>query len=420
MAFSECSPLRLLQPEQLRLGPSATLRVQSQLLGICRGQQILAWAELTSAQGQGLIHQLGLAEPSERHFEILMRALQQTHYRLDADCQAAYLPFYEQSGWLIQTLAAGPKAYWLDPGPLLEPDFRFPAPAVQPLRLPAELSLGHQARLRILRLDLLHPLLSGNKWFKLRPHLLEAQTQGKTSLLTLGGAWSNHLYACAAAGKLLGFQTRALIRGELPEPLNPVLSFARSCGMELIPISRTRYRELRSEQALAELRRHEPQSWVIPEGGASPQGISGAAQMLEYLPQGTSALALACGTATSLMGLLSGPPELQILGVAVLKGADFLADQIRHYLQVSARSTYPLWELETRFHCGGYAKSSPELQGFLEAFAALNPEIPLEPVYTGKLLYALNQKLLLGEKLPDGLVVVHTGGIYPDQSVSSS
>lgn len=394
-------------------------RSNTVLFGWLADQQVLALAGLEYAQGAGILKHLAVAAAWRKRG--LGRSLLQaclarlSLYRLDAETDAEAVGFYRQLGWAILPLQSDSTQYktqrfrvfWLDAEQILAEDFRFPAPALDALYLP---DVPH-ANVSMLRLDQLHPLLSGNKWFKLKPYLQAARQQGLRKIVTFGGAWSNHLFATAAAGRMLGLETVGIVRGELSEPLNPVLEFARGCGMTLQAVSRSRYRELRTEPEA--LQADFPDALVIPEGGAGSLGVLGASGILDYLPEHTHTLALAMGTGTTLAGLLSAAPAgLNLLGVAVLKGADFLRQDVAAWLP-EPKDLNHNWTLETRFHGGGYGRTCPELIHFLTRFRALNPEIPVEPVYTGKLLWAINERLSKGLELPDPLLLLHTGGVMP-------
>lgn len=275
-------------------------------------------------------------------------------------------------------------------------------------------------QLQILRADLVHPLLSGNKAFKLHYPLQVARHKGKRQLLSFGGAWSNHLFSLAAAGMLFGFETIGLLRGEEPLQPNPVLMAMREMGMLTHWLDRQSYRLRHDPDFLAELQQRYPDALLIPEGGAGLDGARGAAQMLRGLPPSIDLLACAVGTGTTLAGLISAAPaHCHVLGLAVLKGADYLRPEIQGWLQALGRAqelaTTPAlahWQLETRFHGGGYAKVPAELAAFVRAFSC--PTLPLEPVYTGKAFWGLWQMIERGE-LPPGtreICFVHTGGIY--------
>lgn len=301
----------------------------------------------------------------------------------------------------------------------------FSAPEVQTVHDPVLDNCG--ISLRIVRLDQLHPLLSGNKWFKLRRNLDAAKTAGASTLLSFGGAYSNHIHALAAAGRFFDFQTIGIIRGEIPKPMNPTLRFARAQGMTLVPVGRGEYRRRHDAEYLSELQtRFGDEVYMIPEGGANLEGVKGCADIAQLLADQVPDLpdceiVMACGTATTLAGLVAGLQKLYphrqspvvplVRGFAVLKGADFLRADIQSWLQRLGADSGAGWCLETDYHLGGYAKCPPELTSFIADFEAMHG-IPLEPVYTGKLMAGVYRKALAGG-WPTGsrVLLLHTGGL---------
>lgn len=291
--------------------------------------------------------------------------------------------------------------------------------------------LRHDVSLRVIRFDLAHPVVGGNKWYKLQRNLALAREQGATRLLSFGGAYSNHIHALAAAGAEAGFDTVGIIRGELVLPLNSTLAYARARGMQLIPVSRVDYRRRSDQDFLDNLHRRHGPFYLIPEGGANEAGVRGCQQMATELAARVPDLdrceiALACGTGTTLAGLLSGlrvlrpvlsPPDTAtprpfVRGIAVLKGADFLRTDIRHWLMRLGATGYSGdWALETDYHGGGYARAGQELLDFVSQFESAH-NIPLEPVYTGKMLQALYKRIGEGLYAPGSrILALHTGGL---------
>lgn len=328
--------------------------------------------------------------------------------------------FFLETGWVAGFDAPDSSAdtatlYWLDRAQVLTPAFRFPAPPIETVSLPAS-QAGRSFQIDVLRLDQLHPLVKGNKWFKLRWHLLHAREAGVDDLLTLGGAYSNHLLATAAAGALLGFRVKLLIRGERPEPLNPLLQWAQNYGAELIYCSRSEFRHYRTPAGQQQLQALYPGHALIPEGGADRLGLRGCQEIWDYIPPAYQIIACASGTAGTLAGLIQAAPlsrkaDLRLLGIAVLKGADFLSEDVNRWLQGS--DTVP-WQIETDYHGRGYAKSTPELRDFIAVFKAANPQLLIEHVYTAKLFWALASLYQAGSLAPDApLLALHTGGVYP-------
>jgi len=298
------------------------------------------------------------------------------------------------------------------------------------------LTIKHNIQLKVMRLDLINPLISGNKWYKLKVNLQLAQSQGHSRLLSFGGAWSNHLYALAAAAKMFNFESIGIVRGELPVPLNPVLEFALSQGMQLFPVSRVDYRQKSSLTFLKNLQEQFGDFYLIPEGGSNTQGVQGCAELARDLLWETECVPrvvmLACGTGTTMAGLLAGisadkalvgmvsdemkgQQDVQVIGVPVLKGGEFLNKDIKQFLSGGSFSDPGNWQLQTDFHCGGYARSTEELLEFIDTFSA-ETGIPLEPVYTGKLFFALSKLIAVGA-IPEGseVIVVHSGGIHGAQ-----
>ena len=281
--------------------------------------------------------------------------------------------------------------------------------------------------LLIKRDDLIHPQVSGNKWRKLKYNLLAAKAQKQNTLLTFGGAFSNHIYATAAAGKVLGFKTIGLIRGERIEPLNPTLAYAESVGMELHFISRSDYRRKEEEVYQKEVREQFGDFFLIPEGGTNVSAIQGCTELVDEVKEQLAELpdywCAACGTGGTLSGIIKGlNGQKKVLGFSVLKG-DFHQKDIEGLLHEVSRSTaqvsdtlkvsdtYDNWQVNTDYHFGGYAKFKLELIDFINAFKKDN-NIQLEPIYTGKLFYGIYD-LIKNDYFPSGssIFAVHTGGL---------
>ena len=175
------------------------------------------------------------------------------------------------------------------------------------------------------REDLLHPTISGNKWRKLKYNLIEAHKQGYRTLLTFGGAYSNHIYSTASAGRIFGFDTIGIIRGEEHLPLNSTLSFAVKCGMKLHYIDRTTYRKKTEPFFLEELEHKYGKYYFIPEGGSNTLAIKGCSEIINDINTDFDFILSACGTGGTLSGIISGlNGKSNIIGIPVLKGANFL------------------------------------------------------------------------------------------------
>ena len=262
--------------------------------------------------------------------------------------------------------------------------------------------------------DLIHPAMGGNKWRKLKYNLIEANRQGLSTLLTFGGAYSNHLYATAAAGQYFGFDTIGFVRGEAHFPLNPTLHAVTQMGMQLHYLSRSTYRNpLRALESFADPL---PPYYYLPEGGTNPLALVGCAELAkEILDQCAEAspdyYCLSCGTGGTMSGLLIGlEGKGKVIGFSALKG-DFMASNIQALLDENAPSAYSNWQMEHNYHFGGYARHTLSLIEFINAFHAKH-QIPLDPIYTGKLFYGLWEWIAQGRFAKGStIVVIHSGGL---------
>ncbi|GAB3782704.1 pyridoxal-phosphate dependent enzyme [Spirosoma horti] len=259
--------------------------------------------------------------------------------------------------------------------------------------------------------DLLHPLVSGNKWRKLKYNLLAAREQSCSTVLTFGGAYSNHLYATAAAGQVFGFQTIGIVRGDelARKPLNNTLRFCREAGMQLHFVSRETYRRKDAPDFLAKLTDQFGPSYLVPEGGTNDLAIQGAAEtMPEIVTQLGYAPDYVCcsvGTGGTTAGLTQSAPEgTQVMGFVVLK-----IPASQRLLEWPA-PIIPGYQVH-QYHFGGYARTTPDLMTFIRSFEWKNGVL-LEQVYTGKMLYGIYDLARQGY-FPKGatVVAVHTGGL---------
>jgi len=282
------------------------------------------------------------------------------------------------------------------------------------LQLRNELLDGMGVKLFCKREDLNHPAISGNKWWKLKYNLEEATRQGKKTLLTFGGAYSNHIYATAAAAQETGFKSIGIIRGEETLPLNNTLAFAQRCGMQLHYISRTQYREKDNSEFIQELHNKFGDFYLIPEGGTNEFAVKGCAefgkQLLEEID--FDYLCLPVGTGGTIAGIIAGlDGKKEVIGFPVLKGGDFLKDEIEKLLQKYSNTLYGNWRLDASYHHGGYAKATPALLDFVKLMNDKH-NLPLDTVYTGKLLWAVMDYVRQGKfRRGSTVLVVHTGGL---------
>ena len=270
----------------------------------------------------------------------------------------------------------------------------------------------------VLRLDAIHPIISGNKWYKLR-HYLEQAISGKfSSLLSFGGAYSNHIVALAYAGRCLGLPSTGIIRGEKPTVLSHTLSAALDYGMHLEFVSRIIYKQKNDVHFINDLQNKYPGALIIPEGGAGETGVRGSAEMVDPLiAKNYSHVMCAVGTGTMLKGLshsLQGTQQL--IGICVLKvpeGLLFRDDPWQRSL-LSAGNTRLYFE----YHFGGYAKKNQELFRFMNEWFNLTG-IPTDFVYTAKLFYAFQD--LVNKKYFDKgsrVLLIHSGGLQGNGSLS--
>lgn len=261
-------------------------------------------------------------------------------------------------------------------------------------------------RLFVKREDLIHPAISGNKWRKLYYNLQEANSQNHDTLVTFGGAYSNHIAATAAAGKEFGFNTIGLIRGEESERLNPTLSFAKSCGMDFIYMTREDYRNKTEPEIVNKYLQAVNDYYLIPEGGTNGFAVKGCEEILEDVKIEFDIVACACGTGGTISGIINSLNATQkAIGFPALKGGEFLNKDIASYVNSSN------WNLNLDYHFGGYAKINESLINFMNTFY-LKHQFRLDPVYTAKMMYGLFD-LIEKDYFSRGtkIIAIHTGGL---------
>ena len=274
----------------------------------------------------------------------------------------------------------------------------------------------YQLELWMKRDDLLHPVISGNKWRKLKYSLDQALSLGADTLISMGGAYSNHLHALAYTGKLLGFKTQGFIRGEQPATLTPTLLDLQNWGMELTFISRSAYRDLRHYRGCHDLPGLKPGQYWLPEGGAQASALKGVAELVNEIAIPYDILCVPCGTGATLAGIIDAVPKSAcVLGFAALKNAGFLKADVEALLPRPNTN----WQLNLDYHFGGFATTTPELMAFITDFEC-KTNIPLEPVYTGKMMYALYDLITKHTFKPgQRLIAVHTGGLQGNRGFTA-
>ena len=265
-----------------------------------------------------------------------------------------------------------------------------------------------QVSLTIKREDLLHPLLSGNKFRKLKYNLIEAKNRDFDTILTFGGAYSNHIAATAYAGKLHGFKTIGIIRGEeLSEKweANPTLLLASEHGMRFKFISREDYSNKENPSYLKKLQREFGSCHILPEGGTNALAVIGCEEILTPEDADFEVICCAVGTGGTLAGVINSSLKNQhVLGFPAVKG-DFLTEDIRKFAPEGR------WKLITEYHFGGYAKVTAELIDFVNDFKR-KTQIPLDPIYTGKMVFGILDLVQQDYFLPKTkILAIHTGGL---------
>ena len=273
---------------------------------------------------------------------------------------------------------------------------------------PINIQFPNDISLTIKREDLIHPFVSGNKFRKLKYNLLQAKAENKTSLLTFGGAFSNHIAAVAYAGKEQGIKTIGIIRGdELFDKIqeNPTLKFAQENGMQLEFVSRENYRLKSDESYIENLKEKFGDFYLVPEGGTNELAVKGCEEILTEEDSVFNYVCCAVGTGGTISGLINSALSNQkILGFPALKG-DFLNDEIRIFAQKDN------WNLISDYHFGGYGKINLELIEFINAFFEEN-KVPLDPIYTGKMVFGVIDLIHKNYFPPHSkILLIHTGGL---------
>jgi 1-aminocyclopropane-1-carboxylate deaminase len=262
----------------------------------------------------------------------------------------------------------------------------------------------------VLRLDKIHPVISGNKWFKLKYYMEEAKQQRKNTIISFGGAWSNHIVATAAICKINGLNSIGIIRGEEPENLSQTLTEAKRLGMQLVFINREDYRKKNLPKEL-----NSDKYYFINEGGYGEKGAAGAATILDYCKkENYSDICCAAGTGTMMAGLINNLlPFQEVTGISILKNNFDLEKNIKGLLNDKEKP----FRITHDYHFGGYAKYNVTLIDFMNDFYRQS-SIPSDFVYTGKLFYAVTD-LIKNNFFPSGrrLLLIHSGGLQGNASL---
>lgn len=262
----------------------------------------------------------------------------------------------------------------------------------------------------MLRLDLLHPIISGNKWYKLKYNISRAIAEGKDTILSFGGAYSNHLIATAAAAQQAGLRSIGMVRGlHAQEERTTVLQQCAAMGMTLHFLSREDYNRKNEPLFLQELANRFHQPFIIPEGGANEEGRLGAGTIAQLIPEDYTHVCLSVGTATTLIGIRNSLPLSQrVMGFAPMKGGTYLNEHIKDHLFPEKNAN---WTLTDWYHFGGFGKVTSRLYEFMGIFHA-DYGFPLDKVYTAKMMFGI--KDLIQEDIFDRdakILCIHTGGL---------
>lgn len=270
------------------------------------------------------------------------------------------------------------------------------------------LEFPYDIRLFVKREDRIHPVIPGNKYRKLRYNLREARRGKYSRLLTFGGAFSNHIAAVAAAGAATGFSTVGIIRGEELEAKideNPTLRYARECGMTLKFVSRSAYRLKTEPLFLEALQKEFGPFYLLPEGGTNALAVKGCEEIIGEADRVFDMICCPVGTGGTLCGLINSAFDCQyVLGFSAVKG-DFLQADIRRFVHKEH------WKLINNYHFGGFGKVNAGLIAFINDFKR-KTGIPLDPVYTGKMIYGIMELIEAGYfKAGSKILAIHTGGL---------
>ena len=291
------------------------------------------------------------------------------------------------------------------------PDLNLPSPVTQ---IKTPLLIEKKIKLFIKRDELIHPIIQGNKWRKLKYNLIEAHKINANTLLSFGGAYSNHLHALAYAGKQLGIKTIGIIRGEAPQVLNPCLQDMKNWGMQLKFVKRIDFKRKNSAEYINNLKQQLGDFYSIPEGANNALGKKGCAELLEELHEPYDIICCEVGSGTMLSSLIQNDntPHTQYLGFAVMKNPQ-LDDDISNSLKILDDSTrqQPAWKINHAYHFGGFAKTTDELNHFIKTFKQQH-NIQLEPVYSGKMLWGIFDLISKDHFKPDTkILAIHGGGL---------
>lgn len=276
---------------------------------------------------------------------------------------------------------------------------------------------SRKIKLGILRLDKIHPEISGNKWFKLKENIKAAIELQHDSILTFGGAYSNHLAAASAAAHRFGLKSIGIVRGLHGDAQSShTISFCRGKGMHIEFVSREVYQLKYDDAYLAALSAQYNQPYMIPEGGNNQAGRIGCMSIVPHIPQSATHVAISLGTGTTFCGVANAlHNDVNLLGFPVMKGGNYLLEEVKPFINNPGLS----YSLNDLYHFGGFAKNTPILIDFMNDFY-LKHNIRLDFVYTAKMMYGVFDLIAKGY-FPENthLIAIHTGGLQGNLSLGS-
>lgn len=287
-------------------------------------------------------------------------------------------------------------------------------PYIQPLN--PDWYQDYVEEVSMLRLDVIHPVVSGNKWYKLQYYLKAAQQAGADGILTFGGAYSNHLVATAAAAQASRVKSIGIVRGmHAAETQTPTLIECVSFGMQLIFVTKEEYDRKYDADYHAALNGKYKGYYIVDEGGAGELGIKGSETITRYIPESYTHICVSSGTGTTLCGIRRALNEhVNVSGYVPMKGGAYISKDINNYLPAHLHNCYTLFD---DWHFGGFGKKNDELVEFMNAFYQAN-KIPLDMVYTAKMMFGIRQQLAAGY-FPENarILCVHTGGLQGNSTI---
>ncbi|GAA0855677.1 1-aminocyclopropane-1-carboxylate deaminase/D-cysteine desulfhydrase [Aliiglaciecola litoralis] len=278
----------------------------------------------------------------------------------------------------------------------------------------------HQVSVWVKRDDLLHPTISGNKWRKLQHALRHIDRTKVHQVISFGGGHSNHLHALSYCCQQLKLPLLAMVRGNYSNSLTPTLNDMINWGTQIEYVDKLTYQQKDQSAFLQKLRMRFPESVIIPEGGSQQQALTGISTMVCELQNSYDVIIAPVASGATLAGLINEQPKhgSDVIGIAVLKGQAYLEKLVERFVpqqSISSNSNFkrktPNWHIEHDFHHGGYAKSPPDLVNFCQQFMQ-QTQIPIEPVYSGKLFFAIMQMIETNRFKPhQKILAIHTGGL---------